>query len=421
MKKIIISAVLLLIPIIGAGNAKADFTDTLRIATISTYPGAKIALPVYFFNDEALTGVEFVLKHDDAYLTLDSISLNDGRLDYLISPATYIFRDSADLIRLMAYDGSGWIPAGNGLLCNLCFSVNQAAAGQTINIDSSSWEPAGYVHFIDSTAENSIIPHFVKGTISVSETAPSIDSIWVDTVSTSAGQVVAVNINGFNEESLTYLQLALDYSSDNLIYDTTVFTGTRGATALNRTVSLNPQDHQILISLEYTIASSLSAGSGPLATIFFAVAPDAPEGIVTIDSTSYMNIQSMEFTSSAGSVFTPRFRSGFVRIMASTDVEDDANPKLPKNFMLAQNFPNPFNPATIIKFELPRISDVRLDVYNILGQKVKSLINRQMPAGIYSVTFDGRGDNNRQLASGVYLYRLKAGDFVQSRMMMLLK
>jgi flagellar hook assembly protein FlgD len=88
---------------------------------------------------------------------------------------------------------------------------------------------------------------------------------------------------------------------------------------------------------------------------------------------------------------------------------------------LRQNAPNPFNPATTIKFELPKASDVRLDVYNILGQKIRTLVDRYLPAGIYRVTFDGRGDDDQPLASGVYLYRLKAGDYAESKVMVMVK
>jgi flagellar hook assembly protein FlgD len=88
---------------------------------------------------------------------------------------------------------------------------------------------------------------------------------------------------------------------------------------------------------------------------------------------------------------------------------------------LGQNYPNPFNPSTIIHFELPKVSTITLDVFNILGQKVRTLIDRQLPAGIYNVTFDGRGDDRKPLASGVYLYRLTAENYSRSRAMMLLK
>jgi hypothetical protein len=90
--------------------------------------------------------------------------------------------------------------------------------------------------------------------------------------------------------------------------------------------------------------------------------------------------------------------------------------EMPLVFSLSQNYPNPFNPTTNIKFTLPETIDVRLEVYNIAGQRVSTLVNTQMNAGEHVVAFDGRA-----LASGVYIYRIIAGDFVQSNKMTLIK
>jgi len=89
---------------------------------------------------------------------------------------------------------------------------------------------------------------------------------------------------------------------------------------------------------------------------------------------------------------------------------------MPSSMVLAQNYPNPFNPETIIRFELPRRAYVQLDVYNILGQRVRSLINEELPAGSHVVTFDGSG-----FASGIYLYRLTADQENITRKMVLVK
>ncbi len=99
-----------------------------------------------------------------------------------------------------------------------------------------------------------------------------------------------------------------------------------------------------------------------------------------------------------------------------------ANPaELPKAFSLAQNYPNPFNPATTIHFELPKQARVRLNIYNIQGQLVRTLVNGQSAAGRYHVIWDGRSDRGQTVSSGIYIYRIQAGDFVRTRKMMLLK
>jgi hypothetical protein len=99
---------------------------------------------------------------------------------------------------------------------------------------------------------------------------------------------------------------------------------------------------------------------------------------------------------------------------------------LPTNFHLAQNYPNPFNPTTTIEFTIGAPGQtgshrVNLNVYNVLGQQVKELISRTLPAGNHQVTWDGTDGSGKRVASGVYLYKLQVGDASQSKKMLLLK
>ncbi|OGG50092.1 MAG: hypothetical protein A3F84_02590 [Candidatus Handelsmanbacteria bacterium RIFCSPLOWO2_12_FULL_64_10] len=86
-----------------------------------------------------------------------------------------------------------------------------------------------------------------------------------------------------------------------------------------------------------------------------------------------------------------------------------------------KNYPNPFNPSTTISYTLPEASTVRLTIYNILGQQVRTLINNRQAAGIHAVQWDGHDDAGRSVASGLYFYRLTAGEFTQTQKMLLLK
>jgi hypothetical protein len=90
--------------------------------------------------------------------------------------------------------------------------------------------------------------------------------------------------------------------------------------------------------------------------------------------------------------------------------------EVPANFVLLQNFPNPFNPTTNIKFDLPKESIIKLKIYNILGEEVTTLVNSLMTPGHHEVKFDGS-----YLASGMYIYRIEAGSFIQVKKMLLMK
>lgn len=95
---------------------------------------------------------------------------------------------------------------------------------------------------------------------------------------------------------------------------------------------------------------------------------------------------------------------------------ENVSSSIPDNFMLEQNYPNPFNPVTMIKYRIHSSANVKIVVYNILGKKVSELINEKQNAGSYEVEFNG---NN--LPSGIYFYELRAGDFIETRKMVLLK
>ena len=89
---------------------------------------------------------------------------------------------------------------------------------------------------------------------------------------------------------------------------------------------------------------------------------------------------------------------------------------IPGQFSLLQNYPNPFNPATSIKYNIPKQSFVKLTVYDVLGREVTALVNEMKKPGPYEATFDGTG-----FASGVYMYKIEAGDFTDVKKMVLLK
>ncbi|MCG6915023.1 T9SS type A sorting domain-containing protein, partial [bacterium BMS3Abin03] len=87
-----------------------------------------------------------------------------------------------------------------------------------------------------------------------------------------------------------------------------------------------------------------------------------------------------------------------------------------KEYALDYNFPNPFNSNTIIKYSIPNLSQVKLVVFNLLGEEIKTLVNDEKPAGMYEVTWNA--DN---LPSGVYFYQLRVRDFVETKKMILLR
>ncbi len=93
----------------------------------------------------------------------------------------------------------------------------------------------------------------------------------------------------------------------------------------------------------------------------------------------------------------------------------------PRDFYLGQNYPNPFNPSTELGFRIAEVGFVELKVYDLLAREVKTLVQGELSPGSYGVSWDGRDKNGRPVAGGVYIYRLKAGEFVQFRKMALIR
>jgi len=107
-----------------------------------------------------------------------------------------------------------------------------------------------------------------------------------------------------------------------------------------------------------------------------------------------------------------------------TIVDDDNGESgtiLPIQFNVHQNYPNPFSPTTIISYSLPVKADVTVSIYKVLGQTVRTFAQGEQSAGTYSVTWDATDSHGKEVASGMYFYKVTAGEFAASRKMMLLK
>jgi hypothetical protein len=100
---------------------------------------------------------------------------------------------------------------------------------------------------------------------------------------------------------------------------------------------------------------------------------------------------------------------------------DDEWSSIPSEFQLLQNYPNPFNPTTIINYAIPQVTEVRIMVYDMIGREVKTLVNELKVAGYHRVTWNGTNEKGNRVGGGVYLYTIKAGNYLKTQKMVLLK
>ncbi len=135
--------------------------------------------------------------------------------------------------------------------------------------------------------------------------------------------------------------------------------------------------------------------------------PRGENELVVIDGLGDFEIDAVELSTPDG------------QMIAANLVKSSAS--LPGTISLHQNYPNPFNPTTSISFDIPRTLDVRLEVFNILGQSVKMLVNEMYPAGSFNIKWDGTDESGNTVASGLYLYRLETDTESISRKMILIK
>ncbi|MFQ5651091.1 MAG: FlgD immunoglobulin-like domain containing protein [bacterium] len=141
----------------------------------------------------------------------------------------------------------------------------------------------------------------------------------------------------------------------------------------------------------------------------------SPEDYLLLDIQSQFGNADPDFTDAQGFALLDTLES------SPTTGISDAPAGVPAAFALSQNYPNPFNPETIISYQVREASQVRLTIFNLLGQSVRQLVSERVQSGQHQVVWDGMNDSGRPVPSGVYVYRLQTGEVTQSRKMILLK
>ena len=191
----------------------------------------------------------------------------------------------------------------------------------------------------------------------------------------------------------------------------TAFSGILADTVINRSAGT------LLYFTGGVTGGTLPPGKYTLATMYFRTGPTWDPSIHNPLDT-FNPGQGLSFVDTATNDIQPVYDPP-----GNLDVGDDrrAQSAKPKSFLLSQNYPNPFNTETMISFALPHSSDVKIEIFNILGQKVRDLVDEEVSAGYKQVVWDGRDNAGKPVASGVYLYQLKAGSFKEAKRMILLK
>jgi len=255
--------------------------------------------------------------------------------------------------------------------------------------------------------------------------------VTVDSVTALAGESVSVPIRLHdNNVGISAMSIPLKFSSPYVTLDSVSWTGSvwgssfAGYSVIDnnlRTVSITVLPAEQTSPLPAAVFSD-----GIVAELYFTVSPTAIPHSLSIDSIyednhvygdvyDYTRIDISDNTGDG--LYLPEYVPGQIDVRLPTGIDDrPGDNSLPTDYALEQNYPNPFNPATVIGFALPRSGRVNLQVFNILGQQVRTLVDGSMDAGWHEVEFDGE-----ELPSGIYFYRLRHEGGNLTRKMILVK
>jgi len=397
-------------------------SDSLWLDSLATHSGEAVVCAITIVNPDSLNGIDLPLRYDDPDFRIDSVSFAGSRVEGVFSLLGYDL-DTVEAtlhIHALQMSGTSLVP-GRGLLARLFIHVPDEYPTRLVTIDSTFIQPISHLTFVNRD-NASFTPQFRPGRINNTYSPALNDSLWLDTAEVTAGQAVTIAVHARNEQPQSSIKIPLTYHSDNLLFDSLSVAGTRASGAVLQDALVNDAAKEVLLTLGFAESTLLPIGTGPVAMLHFSSLPGGTSTAVTLDTTT---ISAIRLHFQLGTIFDhvksyPDFVPGLVKLGPPSDAEDGGE-HVPTLFSLEQNQPNPFNPTTTIAFALPKAAAVTLEVYNVLGQNVRTLLNDRLPAGIHHVVFDGRDGQNGELASGVYLYRIKTDTHSETKKMILMK
>jgi methionine-rich copper-binding protein CopC len=253
----------------------------------------------------------------------------------------------------------------------------------------------------------------------------SANKFGPSTAVAGSNNTVIVPLDIANDDGVMAIDIPLKFSEGVTLKEVT-FENTRVENFDLKVSRIDNEKRTVVIGLIHQLSSTpketLAAGEGTIANLVFEVIDPSIKEIRLEENETESPSHDLVF------VYNTRTKPGQVAF-------DETNPEfeavsvalsgaistLPTEFALAQNYPNPFNPSTEINFDLPKNAHVELNVFNILGQTVTNLVSADMEAGSHRVSWDGTDSDGGSVASGIYFYRISAGDYSSSKKMMLLK
>ncbi|GEM_PF-5352947 len=196
----------------------------------------------------------------------------------------------------------------------------------------------------------------------------------------------------------------------------------QAAPTFTLTVTADPWDYGTLyldgatssrtITKTYSYGNVAGLGATPYGNVAFVNWTENGNIVSTVNNFGYMVLKN--------SSLVAHFKLIVGKEVPINDQAKAAS-EIPTEFSIKQNYPNPFNPDTKIDFNIPKSGNVKIEIFNVLSQKVRTLVDQEFNAGSYSATWNGRNDFGKQLSSGTYFYSIESGSFRMTKKMILMK
>jgi hypothetical protein len=242
-------------------------------------------------------------------------------------------------------------------------------------------------------------------------------------VAKDANNLVTVPLVVTNEDNLTAIDIPLTWN-EGVVLKEVNYAGTRVEYFDLKIANIKNDDRTVVIGLlpqmTPTYKPDLAAGTGPVANLVFEVIDPTVDNIsletVVLENPGHFLCFVYHDFDPDGTPHSRVEHPEFTPVtMALSNVASE-DPSVPTHFGLNQNYPNPFNPTTTIQFDVPKASHVKLEVFNVLGQNVRTLVDENLDAATHTVEFDAS-----ELGSGIYFYRIQADGFAETKKMALIK
>jgi len=307
--------------------------------------------------------------------------------------------------------------ASSAVWLNASPGSGQSVDTLTVTIDTTGLTAGshfGTLFIVDSVTRDSSVSVSVRVDVTP---AASTDTLAIGTTQTAPLAQGVVFVDAFLNADIERLLLPIGYDSTLVTIDSIVLT-TSLPTGMTFGYDIDSVDQAARLWLfNDDPDSSLAAGYHPLAEIYYTTGSSL--GTNPLNAIAY-DTNLVHVVRAGGQRRTPAVIAGQITVDDQTPVGDDLPGGLPQKLVLDPNYPNPFNATTTIEFSLPAAAPVTLEVFKILGQRVAILVDELRPVGRYIEVWDGRvGDG--EPSTGIYFYRLRAGEQEQIRKMLLLK